>query len=180
MIVKIIDIDGTICNSVFPNFNNLSELLDLQIYKELILKQSLYSNFIKYYNYIIEKYENIKFFFVTGRQKSVFLNETLKQLNSDITLKTGRDFITFINIESEYTFEDYINYKIDVISHIIKKHYFNHNKIQCFDDISNYYDDLRKIFPNVKYTVIHLYDLITHKKNDIEDFWRKELKMELI
>jgi hypothetical protein len=130
------DIDGCICESFFPN---IGEKADIDLLRKRILQTKLFPGFIKYFN-IISNYPGIKIYFITGRRKKDFQDETITQLEP---IKINEAQVIFFPEDYNHSKIRYNNFKIFNILSIAAKN--RDSEMLVFDDLDGYFLRLSKI-----------------------------------
>jgi hypothetical protein len=171
-IINILDIDGCILESAFPNLKERVASVDEM--KEKLFQTNLFSNFISYYCTISE--QTFKNIFITGRKESHFKKETewnLKILNAISTPFT----VVYYPDEKEHSPWNYYNFKINQISNIILSYSQNHHKFifRIFDDDASYFEDLVTHFANTP--ECDCYNFILYQVQSNEDWANLEDKI---
>jgi len=135
MITEIYDIDGCICENVFPNFKGKIEVCNI---RKKILKTKLYPAFVKYFKEFSKDKRN-KYYFLTGRKFNEYGIETFFQL-SELNINPKR--IIFYPDQYLHSKERYTDFKC---FHIIKLA-LNNKKGRCivYDDLDSYQKELFK------------------------------------
>ena len=164
--IFLIDIDGCILSSCFPNLTeprNREKVI--QEVLEFSKKISLFPAFIKYYENFIKNHFSI---FITGRQKSEFKELTEKQLEPLKKISPYLNIFYYPENRSHNP-KKYFSWKTNVI-----KMYINdeRTKYLIFDDLDNYFEDLKLYFWNLKHLRDFNYNYdISYFKVNSNDGW---------
>lgn len=172
-LINIIDIDGCITESLFPNISDKPqtaaeiELLVNDINENNYNK--LFPQFIEYY--MTNLHQTFYNFFVTGRKVSHFYRLTEGQLS---VLPSGSFMIKYYPEHLEHTKGDYYNWKVNTIGALI--HSFSQKEttkrpivFRIFDDDKTYFRELHNLeLPGSFFTTYHIFK--AEHWTDIQDY----------
>lgn len=149
--VYIFDCDGCIMPNLFQNYplKEQSQKEREIIINDVIkngLNTKLFPNFIRYYS---KNCVNHTVIFITGRQRSEFKELTEKQLEPLKSINPHL-IIDYYPKNRSHNPKEYFSWKINVIRMYIND---ERTKYLIFDDLDNYFKDLKYIFWYLK----HLY-----------------------
>jgi len=156
------DIDDTIVSSDFPA---LTQKAEIQTLKQKILNTPLNSDFVEYYK-LFSHITGVKSYFITGRRKKDFFQETLAQLE---ILNLAPEQIIFFPDNYKHSKIRYRMFKIYHIIRLANKH--KGSNLYVYDDNNSYYAQLFDygLCYNIPYMRFYLV------KNH-EDFWNRKLR----
>ena len=159
--IVVFDIDGCTCESFFPNLNEKANIKEL---REKILETPLNRDFIQVYKRI-NKTSGVKIFFLTGRRKKDFREETLEQLKIlDITPEQ----IIFFPDNYTHTKIRYNTFKIySILSLSIQN---KEAEVIIYDDLDSYYPKLISLGLDLKIPKLSFKHVKNHKR-----FWVRKL-----
>jgi len=147
--VFLFDIDGCIMPNLFQNFplKEQSQKEREVIINDVIKKGLNTKLFLNFINYYLKNCVDHTIIFITGRQKSEFKELTEKQLEP---LKKINLYYTiyYYPENRSHNPKEYFSWKKNVIKMYINE---ENRKYLIFDDLDDYFKDLKFYFWNLKY-----------------------------
>ena len=164
-VINIFDIDGTICENIFPNLNREVNIKQL---KAKILQTPLFPDFIEYYKHITQDI-SVKTYFITGRRFKDFGAATFYQLQP-FELKDQQIIFFPDNFNHSK-----IRHDVFKIFNILKiaaavSAVTDPGIINIFDDLCQYYPKLLSIAGKLGFSNINV-----HIIKDPEQYWKLKI-----